>query len=567
MPPLDSINKNFSGKTVELTGWIDTIRDHGGVLFADLRNRSGKVQLVFDVSNKHRRLAGSLRSEFVVSVKGSVKLRPEESVNKKIPTGEVEVWAEELEILNPSLALPFFPGDDVSDEVRLKYRFLDLRSSVMRSNLAALDKIMRVTREYFTANDFIEVLTPLLTKSTPEGARDYLVPSRTQPGAFFALPQSPQLFKQVLMSAGVERYYQIAKCFRDEDLRADRQPEFTQIDMEMSFADADKVMGTVKELLIKIFSAFSLKLPEPEIMKYEDALAKYGTDKPDLRLTVSPIENLTEIFKDTEFKVFKTQIEKGNKITSFFAERTFSGSELKELTDTAREFGAGGLVWLKKSGTELKSPVLKFFRKEEIEGILKLFPSSGTIFASTGPAAFEIIGRMRIEVAEKFNLKKEGFFTLWITEAPLFEKDKDGNVQSIHHPFTAPIGDVFKGGAMELKSHSYDFVINGEEIGGGSIRIHNVEMQKRIFEILHIPEEEYNKKFGFLLNALSYGCPPHGGFAVGLERLAAIILGLKSIRDVIAFPKTQNACCPMTGAPDKVSEKQLKDLGLKLRQD
>ncbi|MFH1956959.1 MAG: aspartate--tRNA ligase [bacterium] len=568
--PIDSLNKNSAGKTVELLGWIDTIRDHGGVLFADLRNRSGKIQLVFDVSNKDgefRRLAGSLRSEFVVSVKGCVKPRPEDSVNKKIPTGEVEVWVDGIDVLNPSLALPFYPGDAVSDETRLKYRFLDLRSSGMLSNLAALDKIMRITREYFFANDFIEVLTPLLTKSTPEGARDYLVPARMQKGAFFALPQSPQLFKQVLMSAGVERYYQIAKCFRDEDLRSDRQPEFTQIDMEMSFADADEVMETVRKLLMKIFSGFSLKLPEPGIIKYEDAIAKYGTDKPDLRLNVSPIENLTEIFKDTGFNVFKSQIQKGNKITSFFAERNFSGSELNVLTSAAKEFGAGGLVWIKKSGTELKSPVLKFFGKEEIERILKLFPGSGTIFACTGPAAFEIIGRMRIEAAEKFNLKKDGFFALWITEAPLFEKDKEGNVQATHHPFTAPIGDVFTGEAMELKSHSYDFVINGEEIGGGSVRIHNVEMQKRIFEILKIPEEEYNKKFGFLLGALSYGCPPHGGFAVGLERLAAMLLGLKSIRDVIAFPKTQNACCPLTGAPDRVSEKQLKDLGLKLLQD
>ncbi|MBU2528337.1 MAG: aspartate--tRNA ligase [Candidatus Omnitrophota bacterium] len=564
---VNSINAGYENRDIELSGWIDSIRDHGGVMFADLRNRSGKIQLVFDASNKGGDYSGAvaaLRAEFVVRVKGTVSKRPEDAVNKKIPTGEVELKVVSFEILNEALPLPFYPGEKVGDEAALKYRFLDLRGTDMMRNLEAVDRIMRITREYFAQLGFWDVPTPMLTKSTPEGARDYLVPARTKAGSFFALPQSPQLFKQVLMASGVERYYQITRCFRDEDLRADRQPEFTQIDMEMSFASSSDIMETVWDLVEKIFAAFDHKLPQALFMKFEEAMASYGSDKPDLSLNIGLLSDITEIFRKSEFKVFSSSVEKGNKIAAFLCAGDFSRKELDDAVEDAKKLGAGGLVWIKKSGDELKSPVVKIFSDEEKNALRRKFPGDGVIFAGSTGDSFCLMGELRKIFALRRGMKKEGFFPVWVVEAPLFEKNAQGRLQAVHHPFTAPIGDIFADDPRSLKSHSYDLVINGEEVGGGSVRIHKAKEQIKVFEIMGISEAEYREKFGFLLDALSYGCPPHGGFALGMERLAVKLLGLDSIRDVIAFPKTQNAFCPLTHAPDVVSERQLRELGLKL---
>ncbi len=563
---INSIDKSSAGKTVEIYGWIDTIRDHGGVFFADIRNRSGIIQAVFDVSKKSARFSEEtrkLRAEFVVFAKGEIALRPQESVNPKIPTGEIELRVEEFEILNLSKPLPFFPGERVTEETKLKYRFLDLRSPKMLENLSSVAKIMEITRQHFSSLGFMEILTPFLTRSTPEGARDYLVPSRVNPGNFYALPQSPQLFKQILMSGGIERYYQIARCFRDEDLRADRQPEFTQIDMEMSFVSSEDVMEVIWDLVEKIFSQFRISLSRPEIVPYEKAIFLYGTDKPDLRVKIMPMKDVSEIFSTTAFRVFRSIREKGGKIAAFFVEKEFSRAELDGFVNFAKKLGAGGLVWMKKENGELKSPVAKFLSDKEKNSLLAFASGRGTLFMAGGDNVFMVMGELRLFIAKKYGFMKNGFFPVWVVEAPLFEKGKDGKISSVHHPFTAPLGDVFKQNPLELKSFSYDLVINGEELGGGSVRIHRAEIQRKVFEILGMTEREYLEKFGFLLDALSYGCPPHGGFAFGLERLAAMILGLDSIRDVIAFPKTQNAVCPLTGAPGKVSDRQLKELGLK----
>ncbi|MBA3065677.1 aspartate--tRNA ligase [bacterium] len=566
-PAINSINTASVNKTLELAGWIDTIRDHGGVMFSDLRNRSGKIQLVFNVSDKdsdYVSAVNALRAEFVVRVRGTILKRPENSINAKLPTGEVEMVVESFDVLNEALPLPFYPGEKVGDETELKYRFLDLKSPLMMRNMEAVDRIMRITREYFSSLGFWDVPTPMLTKSTPEGARDYLVPSRTKPGAFFALPQSPQLFKQVLMASGVERYYQITRCFRDEDLRADRQPEFTQIDMEMSFATSSEIMETVWNLVERIFADFNHKLPKAVFMKFDEAASLYGTDKPDMSLDIGLLSDITEIFRKSEFKVFSSSVESGNKIAAFLCGSDFSRKELDDAVDDAKKLGAGGLVWIKKTGDELKSPVVKLFNDEEKAALRQKFPGDGVIFAGSTKDSFALMGELRKILAQRRGMKKDGFFPMWVVEAPLFEKNAAGRLQAVHHPFTAPIGDIFSDAPASLKSHSYDLVINGEEIGGGSVRIHKAKEQRKVFEIMGISEQEYTEKFGFLLDALSYGCPPHGGFAFGMERLAVKLLGLDSIRDVIAFPKTQNAFCPLTHAPDVVSARQLRELGLKL---
>ncbi|MEA2082304.1 MAG: aspartate--tRNA ligase, partial [Elusimicrobiota bacterium] len=379
--------------------------------------------------------------------------------------------------------------------------------------------------------------------------------------------QSPQLFKQVLMASGVERYYQIIRCFRDEDLRADRQPEFTQIDMEMSFASSMEIMETVWGLVSKIFAAFNCKLPEAVFMEFEEAVMLYGSDKPDMSLDIGLLADITEIFRKSEFKVFRNSVENGNKIAAFLCESDFSRKELDDAVEDAKKLGAGGLVWIKKNGDELKSPVVKLFSDEEKNALRKQFPGDGVIFAGSTEDSFALTGELRKILAIRRGLKKEGFFPVWVVHAPLFEKNPEGRLQAVHHPFTAPIGDIFSDDPLSLRSHSYDLVINGEEIGGGSVRIHKSKEQIKVFEIMGISEEDYTEKFGFLLDALSYGCPPHGGFAFGMERLAVKLLGLDSIRDVIAFPKTQNAFCPLTRAPDIVSARQLKELGLKLTEE
>jgi len=563
----DTIDRKFVGEEITISGWVDTVRDHGGVIFIDLRNMTGKLQCVFDVAGKDeefKKLSESIRPEWVVEVKGVIRERPPESVNPKIPTGEVELLVGEFKILNRAKNLPFYPDDSVSEELRLKYRFLDLRSQKMRRNLLAVSRIMKITRDYFDELGFVEVPTPMLTKSTPEGARDYIVPARLKPGCFFALPQSPQLFKQILMASGIEKYYQIVRCFRDEDTRGDRQPEFNQIDLEMAFAEKEDVMDVVWGLVEKVFNEFAVKFERPAILDFEDAIKMYGTDKPDLRIKISPLKDISEIFKNTGFEIFKKQIAQGNPVVCFFSNKNFSRSELDELVKVAKEEGLSGLLWIKKEGDSLKSPATKFLKQEEIKALSKIYEAEGTIFVVAGKSAFFEAGLVREKISQMHGLKEEGFYPLWIVNAPLFELDKDGKITSVHHPFTAPVGDIFKQDPLTLKSLAYDLVINGVEIGGGSIRIHSSDIQKKVFEILGMDEKQYSEKFSFLLRALESGCPPHGGFAFGLERFVAILFNLPSIREVIAFPKTQNVQCLLTDAPSPVSEKQLKELSIKV---
>jgi len=565
--PTDTINRKFVSKEITISGWVDTVRDHGGVIFIDLRNMTGKLQCVFDVSGKDEKfkeLSESIRPEWVLEVKGVIRERPPESVNPKIPTGEVELLVGEFKILNRAKNLPFYPGDNVSEELRLRYRFLDLRSQKMKRNLLAVSRIIKTTRDYFDELGFVEVPTPMLTKSTPEGARDYIVPSRLKPGCFFALPQSPQLFKQVLMASGIEKYYQIVRCFRDEDTRGDRQPEFNQIDLEMAFVEKEEVMEVVWGLVEKVLNDFAVKFEKPVILDFEDAQRMYGTDKPDLRIKISPIKDISEIFKNTGFEIFKKQIAQGNPIVCFFSNKNFSRSELDGLVKVAKEEGLSGLLWIRKEGDSLKSPATKFLKEEELNALNEIYPENGVIFVVAGKFAFLQAGLMREKISQMHGLKGDGFYPLWVVDAPLFELDKDGKITSVHHPFTAPQGDIFKQDPMTLKSHAYDLVINGVEIGGGSIRIHDAQVQRKVFEILGMDEKQYSEKFSFLLKALESGCPPHGGFAFGLERFVAILFNLPSIREVIAFPKTQNAQCLLTDAPSPVSEKQLKELSIKI---
>ncbi len=566
------------GREVVLEGWVNRRRDHGGVTFVDLRDREGLVQVVFspEVDSSVHEKAKEIRDEYVLRVRGTVTRRPPGTENPKLRTGEVEVVAREVEVLNASRTLPFkLDNPEVTEEVRLKYRFLDLRRPEMQKIMRFRYRAAMATREYLDSLGFIDVETPFLTKSTPEGARDYLVPSRVNPGKFYALPQSPQLFKQILMVAGFDRYYQIVKCFRDEDLRADRQPEFTQIDLEMSFVEREDVMEVVEGIMRTLFRLIDVELPEKfPVISYQEAMLKYGIDRPDTRFGMF-IQDISRLFESTEFIPFKETLRKGGTIRGFKAPggAVFSRKELDNWGKRALEFGAKGLISIKVTDQGLQSNLLKYLSLGEVEGLKEAFEvqEGDAVFlvADEGPIAAETLGRLRLEVAQALGLVPEDAYApLWVVDFPLLEWDKDEHrYVAVHHPFTSPMDEdlpLLDTDPLKVRAKAYDVVLNGQEIGGGSIRIHKKDIQKKIFELLHIGEEEARIKFGFLLDALEYGAPPHGGIALGFDRVIAILTKAESIREVIAFPKTQKAQCLMTGAPSSVAEAQLKELRLKL---
>ncbi|MGI6657228.1 MAG: aspartate--tRNA ligase [Desulfobulbus sp.] len=562
-----------------LMGWVLRRRDHGGVIFIDLRDRWGITQVVFnpEINAEVHARAHQLRSEWVIAVRGTVARRPADMENPKLATGEIEVLVQELRILNSSETPPFPLDEDVeiSDTLRLQYRYLDLRRPEIAGNLILRHQAMQTVRSYLNEHGFLEIETPMLTRSTPEGARDYLVPSRIHAGKFFALPQSPQLFKQILMVAGMDRYYQIVKCFRDEDLRADRQPEFTQIDMELSFVSEDEIIELSEGMIAALFKAIrgiDATPPFPRI-SYDEALRRFGTDRPDTRFGYELVD-LTEELRGCGFKVFNSVIDKGGMVKAINAKGCggFSRKDLDDLTEYAGRFGARGMAWIKVKDDEWQSPITKFFSETEIEGMRRALdaePGDLILFgADTAKTVHQVLAELRLELARRTGLIDNDCFNfLWVTDFPLLEYDEElKRFTAVHHPFTAPNEeqlDLLATDPAAVKSRAYDLVLNGNEIGGGSIRIHRPDMQKTIFKALGIGDEEAREKFGFLLRALELGAPPHGGLAFGVDRLMMLLTGSTSIRDVIAFPKTQKATCPLTEAPAPVSRKQLTELHLR----
>ena len=571
------------GETVVLNGWVDRRRDLGGVIFIDLRDRYGITQIVFEPTfNKDaHQQANVLRNEFVISVEGKVRRRPVDTDNPELATGTVDVMVDKLIILNESKTPPFLIRDenDVNEDLRLKYRYLDLRRPKVQGNLVLRHKMYQVTRKYFDENNFVEIETPVLMKSTPEGARDYLVPSRLHKGKFYALPQSPQQYKQMLMVSGFDRYFQIVKCFRDEDLRADRQPEFTQIDVEMSFVDQENIFEVVEGLMKVLFKEIwdrDLTLPIRRLT-YDEAMEKYGSDKPDTRFEL-PMVTLNNVFKNSAFKVFKDQMENNGIVTGLVAPGCgdYTRNQLDGLTDTAKKWGAGGLIWMRVKESDIEAPVAKFFSDEEKKNLVETLNAKpgDLIFIITGPKlkALSVMGNLRLEMAKRLDLIKTNTEPklLWVTDFPLFEWDEETKrYYAMHHPFTSPrFEDVplMESVPGKVKARAYDLVLNGSEIAGGSIRIHNADLQAKMFKALGISEEEAEHKFGFLMNAFKYGAPPHGGIAFGFDRMAMIFAGESSIREVIAFPKTASAVSLMDDSPSGVSEEQLRELHLRIRQ-
>ncbi|MBN1754729.1 aspartate--tRNA ligase [bacterium] len=573
------LSSNNLGLSVHLYGWVHHRRPHGGLFFLDLRDRYGTIQIVFRPENKQLyKQAEALGSEDVIYIKGTVVQRPPEALNPNMATGEIEVFAVDMILLNPSKVPPFLIEDDVkaSEELRLEWRFLDLRRPEMQKALILRHKITQSAREFLNKKGFLEIETPILMKSTPEGARDYLVPSRKHKGRFYALPQSPQTYKQLLMVSGFDRYYQIARCFRDEDLRADRQPEFTQIDIEMSFVDPEQVMAIGENLLAHIFlktRGLLLKTPFPKV-DYTEAMARYGSDRPDLRIPLE-IQDLGDILKNCEFRIFKqclsdAGIIRGIKIPGG---ASLSRGDIDKLTAEIADFKAKGLLFLKFQEGELNSSFLKFLTPQEIQGIINLFtPGEGDlilIVADQSAIVSNSLGFLRTHLAEKFNLyNDQEFYPLWVVNFPMFELDPEsGRLTAAHHPFTKPFEEdvhLLNSDPLKVKAEAYDLVLNGNEIAGGSIRSHQVEVQQKVFEAIKINPEEAQNKFGFLLKALQYGAPPHGGIAFGFDRLVMLLAGQNSIRNVIPFPKTTTALSLMDGAPTAVSAEQLAELGLKL---
>ena len=577
----NEINESLVNKNVQVCGWVNKIRDHGGVIFIDLRDIKGLVQIVVNPDDKVLfKLAESLRSEFIISVTGNPRLRPSGSENINIDSGKVEIVSSNIDLLSKAETPPFQFNDEVNEDNRLKYRVHDLKSNKMQNNLITRNKVVKIIRDHLYKSDFLEIETPILTKATPEGARDYLVPSRVNQGQFYALPQSPQLFKQMLMMSGYEKYYQIAKCFRDEDLRADRQPEFTQLDIEMSFSDQDNIIKLIEELFLKIFKdiiGINIELPIKRI-KYSEAMDRFGSDRPDMRIPFE-IKNISSVVKDCEFKVFsKPASEEGNKVSALCipSDAKLSRKDIDSYTDIAISKGSQGLAYIKCNDVNdidngLQSPIVKFLDSQTIKNILNEVNASNgdIIFFSAGSDNLVngILGSLRCKIADDKNLIKDEWKFVWVTDFPMFEHDLETKKwKCLHHPFTMPVfGNIsdIEAKPKTLLSKSYDLVLNGTELGGGSIRINSTEVQNSVFKVLGLNKEEIDNQFGFFVESMKYGCPPHGGIAFGLDRIMMLLTKSKSIREVIAFPKTQTASCSLTGAPANISKEQISDLGLK----
>jgi len=578
-----SVTEALIDETITLCGWVDRRRDHGGVIFLDMRDREGIVQVVFDPDTEQAfALADKVRSEYVLKITGRVRARDEATVNPAMPTGNIEVLGKELELLS-SAATPPFPLDahqSVGEDVRLKYRYMDLRRPEMQKNLMMRAGITSSIRRYLDDQGFLDIETPILTRATPEGARDYLVPSRTHGGKFFALPQSPQLFKQLLMVSGFDRYYQIARCFRDEDLRADRQPEFTQIDIETSFLQERDIMELTEGMVRSLFSEhLDVNLGDFPRMTWHEAMERFGSDKPDLRISLELV-SIDDLMASVDFKVFSGPAnDEAGRVAALkvVGGGSLSRKEIDDYTKYVSIYGAKGLAWIKVNkladGVDgLQSPILKFMPEAVVNQLMeRLDATDGDIIffgADKRSIVNEALGALRLRVAEDLGLVQPGWAPLWVVDFPMFEEDGKGGLTPLHHPFTAPSCDVetLREAPQHALSRAYDMVLNGSEIGGGSVRIHQQDMQQAVFDILGIDSEEASEKFGFLLDALKYGAPPHGGLAFGLDRLVMLMVGGQSIRDVIAFPKTQTAACVMTDAPGQVADQQLRDLSIRLRQ-